>query len=82
MKINSNCVGQKPLVWDKNIFGEITFNKKIGREFKLLVGQCSICNRKESMTVGYITIQAKRLGDFFKNVGRKGPNASEKMAKL
>ena len=36
---------------------------------------------KKSMTVSDITIQAKGLGDFFKNLGRKGLNASKKMAK-
>ena len=46
-KTNSYCVGQKHYSSTKNIIGEITLNKKTGREIKLLVGQCSICNRKK-----------------------------------
>ena len=46
-KTNSYCVGQKHYSGTKNFVGEITVNKKTGREIKLLVGQCSICNRKK-----------------------------------
>ena len=80
-KTNSFCVGQKHYSGTKNIIGEITLNKKTGREIKLLVGQCSICNRKKSMIVSDNTIQAEGLGDFFKNLGKKGLNVSKKMAK-
>ena len=80
-KTNSYCVGQKHYSGTKNIIGEITLNKKTGRETKLLVGQCSICNRKKSMIVSDNTIQAEGLGDFFKNLGKKGLNVSKKMAK-
>ena len=45
-KTNSYCVGQKHYSGTKNINSEITINKKTSRENKLLVGQCSICNRK------------------------------------
>ena len=80
-KTDSYCVGQKHYTGTKNIAGEITSNKKTGRETKLLVGQCSIYNRKKSMIVSDNTIQAEGLGDFFKNLGRKGLNVSKKMAK-
>ena len=80
-KTNSYCVGQKHYSGTKIIIGEITLNKKTGREIKLLVGQCSICNRKKSMIVSDNTIQAEGLGDFFKNLGKKGLNVSKKMAK-
>ena len=80
-KTNSYCVGQKHYSGTKNIIGEIKLNKKTGREIKLLVGQCSICNRKKSMIVSDNTIQAEGLGDFFKNLGKKGLNVSKKMAK-
>ena len=80
-KTNSYCVGQKHYSGTKNIIGEITLPKKTGREIKLLVGQCSICNRKKSMIVSGNTIQAEGLGDFFKNLGKKGLNVSKKMAK-
>ena len=80
-KTNSYCVGGKHYSGTKNIAGEITHNKKTGREIKLLVGQCSICNRKKSMIVSDNTIKAEGLGDFFKNLGKKGLNVSKKMAK-
>ena len=80
-KTNSYCVGQKHYSGTKNNIGEITLNKKTGREIKLLVGHCLICNRKKSMIVSDNTIQAEGLGDFFKNLGKKGLNVSKKMAK-
>ena len=78
---NSYCVGGKHRSGTKNITGEITVNKKTGRENKLLVGECVICNRKKSMIVSDDTIKAEGLGDFFKNLGKKGSNVSKKMAK-
>ena len=80
-KTNSYCVGQKHYSGTKSIIGEITLNKKTGRDIKLLVGQCSICIRKKSMRVSGNTIQAEGLGDFFKNLSKKGLNVSKKMAK-
>ena len=80
-KTNSYCVGGKHRSSTKNIVGEITHNKKTGREIKLLVGQCSICHRKKSMIVSDNVIQAEGLGDFFKNLGKKTLNVSKKMAK-
>ena len=80
-KANSYCVGQKHYSGTKNIVGEITLNKKTGGEIKLLVGQCSICNRKKSMIVSDNTIQAEGLGDFFKNMGKISAKAGKKLAK-
>ena len=80
-KTNSYCLGQKHYSGTKNIVGEITLNKKTGREIKLLVGQCSICNRKKSMIVSDNTIQAEGLGDFFKNLGKISAKAGKKLAK-
>ena len=79
-KTNSYCVGQKHYSGTKNIIGEITLNKKIGREIKLLVGQCSICNRKKSMIVSDNTIQAEGSCNFFKNLGRISAKAGKKLA--
>ena len=76
---NSYCVGQKHYSGTKNIIGEITLNKKTGREIKLLVGQCSICNRKKSMIVSNNTIQADGLGSFFKNLGRISAKAGKNL---
>ena len=77
---NGYCVGGKHRSGTKNITGEITVNKKTGREIKLLVGNCVICNRKKSMIVSDNIIQAEALGDFSKNLGKKGLNVSKKMA--
>ena len=46
-KSNSYCIGGKHRPATENIVGEITFNKKTGKETKIIVGQCSICNRKK-----------------------------------
>ena len=46
-KTNSYCVGQKHYSGTKNIAVEITIDKKTGREIKLLVGKCAICDRKK-----------------------------------
>ena len=43
---NSYCVGGKHRSGTKNITGETTINKKTGRQVKLLVGKCVICNLK------------------------------------
>ena len=69
-KSDSYCVEGKHRSGTKNITGEITFNKKTGKEIKLIVGKCVICDRKKSMIVSDNTIQAESLGDFFKNWGR------------
>ena len=60
----------------KNTYGDITSESS-----KVLIGFCSECNRKCSMTVNDITIKAECLGDFFKTFGKKGLNVSKKIAK-
>ena len=77
---NSYCVGGKHYSETKNITGEITVNKKTGKEIKLLVGNCSICNRKKSMIVSDNTIKAEGLGSFFKNLGKISAKAGKKLA--
>ena len=74
-KSNSYCVGGRHRSATENIYGDITSK---GRE--VLIGYCSICNRKKSMTVSHNTIQAKGFSDFVKNLGKKGLNVSKKMA--
>ena len=69
------CLGRH-ISATKNIYGSIT-----SKSNKLLIGYCSICNRKKSMTVSDNTIKAEGLGDFFKKLGKKGLNVSKKMAK-
>ena len=80
-KSDSFCVGGKHRSGTKSITGEITCNKKTGKAITLLVGKGVICDRKKSMIVSDNTIQAEGLGDFFKNLGKKGLNVSKKMAK-
>ena len=80
-KSDSYCVGGRHKSATKNIVGEMTINKKTGKDVKLLVGKCGICNRKKTMIISDNVIQAEGLGDFFKNLGKKGLNASKKMAK-
>ena len=81
LKKDPYCVGERHRSATKNIVGDITINKKTGKEVKLLVGKCVICDRKKTMIVSDNVIQIEGLGDFFKNLGKKGLNVSKKMAK-
>ena len=80
-KTNSYCVGSKNYSGTKNITGEITVIKKTGKEIKLFVGKCKVCDKKKSMIVSDNTIQAEGLGDFFKNLGKISSKAGKKLAK-
>ena len=80
-KSNSYGVGGRHRSATKNIVGDITINKKTGKEVKLLVGKCVVCDRKKTTIVSDNVIQAEGLGDFFKNLGKKGLNVSKKMVK-
>ena len=80
-KANSYCIGGRHHSSTSNFTGDITVNRKTGKEVKLLVGKYMICNRKKTMIVSDNVIQAEGLGDFFKNLGKKGLNVSKKMAK-
>ena len=80
-KTDSYCVGGRHRSATKNIVGDITINKKTVKEVKLLVGKCVICDRRKTMIVSDNVIQGGGLGDFFKNLGKKGLNVSKKMAK-
>ena len=80
-KTDSYCVGGRHRSGTKNIVGEITINKKSGKEVKLLVGKCVICDRKKTMIVSDNVIQAEGLGSFFKNLGKISAKAGKKLAK-
>ena len=80
-KSDSYCVGGRHRSGTKNIVGEITINKKTGKEVKLLVGRCVICDRKKTMIVSDNVIQAEGLGSFFKNLGKISTKAGKKLAK-
>ena len=73
---DSYCVGGRHRSATTKIYGNIT-----SKGNKVLIGHCSIFNRKKSMTVSDNTIKSEGLGDFFKNLGKKGVNISKKMAK-
>ena len=66
LQTDSYCVGGRHKSGTKNIVGEIRNNKKTGKEVKLLVGQCMVCNRKKSMIVSDNIIKAEGLSDFLK----------------
>ena len=76
IETNSYCVGGRHIFATKNIYDSIT-----SKGNKVLIGYCSICNRKKIMTVSDNTIKAEGPGDFFKKLGKKGLIASKKMAK-
>ena len=63
---NSYCVGGKHQSATTDIYGD-----KTSEVSKILKGYCSICNRKNSMTVSDNTILAEGLSDFFKNLGKE-----------
>ena len=72
----SYCVGGRHNPATKNVYGTLT-----SKGSKVVIGYRSICNRKKSMTVSDNTIKAEGLGDFSKNLGKKGLIVSKKMAK-
>ena len=80
-KSSSFCVGGRHQSATKNIVGDITINKKTGKEVKLLVGKCVVCDRKKTMIVSDNVIQAEGLVDFFKNLGKVSSKAAKKLAK-
>ena len=80
LKTNSYCLDQRHYSGTKNVTGEIAYNKKTGKEIKLLVGKCVICDKRKSMIVSDNTIQAEGLGDFFKNLGKVSSKAAKKLA--
>ena len=47
---------------------------------KVLIGYCSLCNRRKSMTVSDNIIQAEGPRSLFKNLGRIPAKASKKLA--
>ena len=72
---DSYCVGGRHRSATKTIYGSIT-----SQGIKVLIGCCSICNRKNSMTVSDNTIKAEDLGEFFKNLGKVSSRAGKKIS--
>ena len=75
-KSDSYCVGGRHRSATKNIVGDITINKKSGKEVKLLVGKCMVCDRKRTMIVSDNVIQAEGPGDFFENMAKVSSKAA------
>ena len=73
---DSYCVGGRHKSATVKIYGNVTSNDN-----KVLIGFCSVCNRKKSMTVSDDTVKPESLGGFFKKLGKKGLNVSKKTAK-
>ena len=59
-KTDSYCVGGRHRSATLKIHGDIT-----SKGGKVLIGYCSVCNRKKSMTLSDNTIKAEGLGSFF-----------------
>ena len=76
LKKNSICVGGRLRSATINVYGD-----KISEGSKVINGFCSVCNRKNSMTVSDDKLHAEGLGDFFKNSGKKWLKISRRMAK-
>ena len=74
-KSDSYCVGGRHRSATVKIYGDIT-----SKGSKVLIGYCSICNRKKSMTVSDNTNKAEELGSFFKNLGKISAKAGKKLA--
>ena len=75
-KSDSYCVGGRQRSATVKIYGDVT-----SKGNKVLIGYCSTCNRKKSITVSVDTIKVESQCDFFRNLGKKGLNVSKKMAK-
>ena len=75
-KSDSYCVGGRHRSATVKIYGDIT-----SKGSKLLIGYCSICNRKKSMTVSDKTIKAEGLSSFFENLGKISSKAGKKLPK-
>ena len=74
-KSDSYCVGGRHKSATIKIYGDIT-----SKGSKVLIGFCSVCNRKKSITVGDNTIKAEGLSSFFKNWGKISARAGKKLA--
>ena len=74
-KTDSYCVGGRHRSATVKIYGDIT-----SKGSKVLIGFCSICKRKKSMTVSDNTIKAEGLGSFLKNLGKISAKAGKKLA--
>ena len=75
-KSDRYCVGGRHRSATVKIYGDMT-----SKGNKVLIGYCSICNRKKSMTVSDNTTKAEGLSSFFKKLGKISSKAGKKLAK-
>ena len=75
LESESFCVGGRHRSAIINIFGDIT-----SKGSKVLIGYCSLCNRKKSFTFSDNTAQAKGLGSSFKILRRILARTGKKFA--
>ena len=80
-KTNCYYVAKKHYYGTINIVGGIIFIKKTGEKIKLLIGRCSICNRKKSVILSDNTIAAGDLGDLFRSLGKNSLKVGKKLTK-
>ena len=66
------CVGGRHRSATVKIYGDIT-----PKGSKVLIGYCSVCNRKKSLIVTDNTIKAEGLSSFFKNLGKLSAKLAE-----
>ena len=62
---DSSCVGGRHRSATKSIHGSIT-----SKGSKKLIGFCSNCNRKKSLTVSVNTMKTDGFASFFSNLGK------------
>ena len=74
-KSDSFCVGGRHKSGAVKIYGDIT-----SKGSKVLIGYCSICNRKKSITVSDNTVKAEGLSNFFKSLGKISAKTGKKLA--
>ena len=74
-KSDGYCVGGRHKSSTVKIYGD-----KTSKGSKILIGYCSICNRKMSITVSDNSIKAEGLGCFFKKLGKISAKATKKIA--
>ena len=78
-KMDSYSVGVRNISATKNIHGDITTKGS-----KVIIGFCSICNIKKTMTLFDKNVVSESLSNFFKNFknySKEGLNVSKKVAK-
>ena len=75
-KSDRYCVGGRHRSATVKIYGDMT-----SKGNKVLIGYCSICSRKKSMTVSDNTTKAEGLSSFFKKLGKISSKAGKKLAK-